>query len=256
MKACLLIFSLLVAVSTTATGQGHAQAISLRPSTRGLPARGLAFGASFVGNLNFSVQAHPAVGARFQKNAYAFPTGELVASYTWPHGWRLESGLGVGSVAAITLDAREQFGQAATVSFGTVQLPLRVYRHFSLGATSRYSLSPLAGLQVVTLSVGEKVSARQPIYSGQPEYGSQRKWFRASQEHTLTYQAGASLNYLAPKLELNAFVRYTNSFGNPVVAEGAWEYDLQGIEQPALSTTSRLESVAVGAGIRWTLFAR
>ncbi|TGE19647.1 hypothetical protein E5J99_02495 [Hymenobacter elongatus] len=216
----------------------------------------MAFGVSLVGNINFSAQAYPAKGARFQKNSYPFPTGELLASYTWPHGWRLESGLGFGSVAAVTIDAREQFGRAATVSFGTVQVPLRLYHYLSLGSKSRYSVSPHIGVQVVSLSTGQKTSARYPIYPGKPDYGSQSKWFRSVQNHTLTYQTGLSINYISPKLELNAFVRYTNSFGNPVAAEGKWEYDLQGVEQPPLYSTSRLENVAVGVVVRRTFFAR
>ncbi|MCC2546695.1 hypothetical protein LJY25_09600 [Hymenobacter sp. BT175] len=190
------------------------------------------------------------------KNSVAFPTGELVASFTWPRGWRLESGLGLGSVAAVTIDAREQTGQGATVSFGTAQVPLRLYRYLPLGSASRLSIGPHVGVQVVSLSMGEKTTERHPIYFGKPEYGSQSRRFSSVQEHTLTYQAGASLNYVAPKIELNLFVRYTNSFGNPVVAEGRWDYDLQGAEQLPLVSTSRLESVAVGMVIRRTFYSR
>lgn len=234
-----------------------AQSIQLTEQGRiGLPPRGLAIGLSAIGNINFSVQAYPAVGARFQKNSYVFPTGEMLASYTWPHGWRIEGGVGLGSVAAVTIDAREQFGRNATVSFGTTQIPIRLYRYLSFNRKSRLSIGPHVGLQVVSLSVGEKKSSRNPIYSGKPEYGSQSNSFRTIQEHTLTYQIGACVNYVAPKIELSAFVRYTNSFGNPVVAEGNWEYDLQGIEQPALYTTSRLENVAIGIAVRRTLFSR
>lgn len=255
MNASLKKAGLIVALVTTA-GPCTAQSIGFTSSRVGLPSRGLAFGVAVVGNINFSVQAHPAQGAWMQKNSYAFPTGELLASYTWPRGWRLESGLGLGSVASVSIDAREQFGSEATLSFGTVQVPLRLYRYLPLGPASRFSIGPHVGLQVVKLSMGEKMSQRDPIYSGRPDYGSESRQFRSVQEHTLTYQAGASFNYVAPRLELNLFVRYTNSFGNPVVAEGRWDYDLRGVEQPPLVTTSRLENVAVGMVVRRTFYAR
>ena len=60
---------------------------------------------------------------------------------------------------------------------------------------------------------------------------------------------------MAPKFEVNVFARYTNSFGNPVVAEGRWEYDLRGVEQTPMVSTSRLENVAVGVVIRRTFYA-
>ncbi|MBT9395406.1 hypothetical protein KLP40_19730 [Hymenobacter sp. NST-14] len=227
-----------------------------RPERAGLPPRGLAVGLAATGNVNFSVQACPAPGARFQKNSYAFPTGELLASYTGSRGWRLESGLGLGSVAAVTLDAREPFGRSATVSFGTAQVPLRLYRYLTFNPRSRLSLSPHAGLQAVFLSMGEKVSARHPIYAGRPDYGSQSSYFRTVRERTLTYQVGAGLHYVAARLELTAFVRYTNSFGNPVVAEGRWDYDVRGQQQPALYAASRLENLALGIAVRRTIVAR
>ena len=233
-----------------------AQSSGLSAPAAGLPPRGLAFGIALVGNSNYSVTAYPAYGATFRKNSVDYLTGEVLASYTWPKGWRLESGLGLGSVAAVTLDASDHFGRTATVFFGTVQVPLRLYRYLTFGPESRFSVGPHAGLQLVALSPGEKVSARTPIYADNPSYGSESKWYRAVQKYTLTYQVGASLNYVAPQLEVNFFGRYTNSFGNPVVARGRWEYDLQGVEQPALSTTTRLENVAVGLAVRRTFHSR
>lgn len=255
MRTSVIKLLIVAVVSTMASSSGMAQVVEILPLTRGVPPRGMAFGASLVGNINFSVQAYPAKGARFQKNSYFFPTGELLGSFTWPHGWRVESGLGFGSVASVTIDAREQFGQAATVSFGTIQVPLRLYRYLSLGSKSRYSIAPFVGGQIVTLSSGEKLSARYPIYPGKPDYGSQSKSFRSVQSRAFTYQTGLSFNYIAPKLEVNTFIRYTNSFGNPIVAEGNWEYDLQGIEQQPLHSISRLENVAIGIAVRRTFFA-
>ena len=118
-------------------------------------------GVSAVGNINFSVQQNPAPGAWMRKNSYFFPTGELLASYTWPRGWRLERGLGLGSVASVSIDALEKFGQGATVAFGTLQVPLRLYRYLALGPNSRFSVGPHVGLQVVRLSMSESVSMRK-----------------------------------------------------------------------------------------------
>lgn len=254
MTASLQQTSLLILLVTTA-GACSAQSRRLTTAPAGLPPRGLTFGLAGVGNINYSVQAFPAQGATFQKNSIARPTGELLAAYTGPQGWRLESGLGLGSVAAITLEAREA-GQRATVSFGTVQVPLRVYRYLTLGPARRFSLGPHAGLQVVTLFGGEKTVARRPIHAADPAYGSESRQFRVGQAHTITYQVGASVNYVAPTQELSAFVRYTNSFGNPVAAQGRWEYDRQGLEQPARVATSRLENVAVGVLIRGPFYSR
>jgi hypothetical protein len=255
MKSCLEKMSL-VAVALGVAGSCTAQSIGVASARPGLPPKGFALGFSAAGNVNFSVQAQPAPGARLQKNSATSPTLEYLASYTWAPGWRLESSLSQGTAAAVTIDALEQFGRGATAYFGTFQVPLRLHRYFSLGPTSRFSLGPHLGLQGVRLFRSGSTSERQPIAFGRPNLGSESNQFRSVQQNTLTYQAGASVNYVAPKFELNAFVRYTNSFGNPVVAEGRWDYDLEGVEQPTLVSRSRLENVAVGVAIRRTFFTK
>lgn len=230
------------------------QAQSPQKNFFSVPPKGLSFGAAFNGNINFSDQSRGTSNQIEQKNRYFFPAVELLAAYTWPTGWRAEAGVGVGSVATVALDASEEFGRGSTLSVGTVQVPLRLYRHFALGS-SRFTVSPGVGVQYVALSTGEKTVPRQPIFSGKPEFGSMGQTFTTLRDDAFTYQVGAGLNYIAPKLELNFFVRYTNGIGRPLVLRGMMEYDREGVEQPAIVSHNHLESVTIGVAVRRTFFA-
>lgn len=233
----------------------NAPAQSLPPNVFSIPPRGLSFGAAFNGNINFSDQSRGTSSRVDQKNRYFFPSVELLAAYTWPQGWRAEAGLGVGSVATVALDASQEFGRGSTLSVGTVQVPLRLYRHFALGS-SHFTVSPSVGVQYVALSTGGKTVPRQPIFAGKPEFGSSGQTFTTLRDDAVTYQLGAGLNYVAPKLELGFFVRYTNGIGRPLVLRGILEYDREGVEQPAIVAHNHLESLTIGVAVRRTFFAR
>lgn len=233
----------------------QAQAQSPQQSFLSRPPRGLSFGAAFNGNINFSDQSRGTSNQVEQKNRYFFPTLELLAAYTWSTGWRAEAGVGVGSLATVALDASEEFGRGSTLSVGTVQVPLRLYRHFALGS-SRFTVSPVVGVQYVALSTGGKTVPRRPLFSGKPEFGSMGQTFTTLRDDAFTYQVGAGLNYIAPKLELTFFGRYTNDIGRPLVLRGMMEYDREGVEQPAIISHNHLESVTIGVAVRRTFFAR
>ena len=80
--------------------------------------------------------------------------------------------------------------------------------------------------------------------------------FTTLRDDAFTYQVGAGLNYIAPKLELTFFGRYTNGIGRPLVLRGIMEYDREGVEQPAIISRNHLESVTIGVAVRRTFFAR
>jgi hypothetical protein len=242
--------------STLFLVSARAQGVSLGIEPLPIPHRGLSFGLAFNGQRNFSDQLRGNSAAVEQKHQTSAFTSELLGAYTWPKGWRVESGVGVGSIASVAIYAQD-FGSGEAASFETFHVPLRLYRHFRLGAHSRFTLSPHLGTQFVSLpfTTGSTTTGRGPIFSGLPSYGSVSRRTDQLLRQAFTYQAGVGFNYIAPRIELNFFARYTNGFGRKTVAEAMWEYDREGIEQPSIRSRNYLQSVTVGIAVRRTFFA-